>query len=185
LLDGKEKQTENTHIMLKLQDGKKYSEEGMTHQNISREQRAQRAFILRKQRMKKGYQTTKEKYRESLPPKKKAQTLEDDATAHQHQKYQESFPLEKKAKILEDDAVAHQKYQKTLPPKEKTRILEDNAPGSNLLNNNINKGRWTEEEHKIFMQEYEKYGNNCLLFAKVLSTQTPAQIKKHAECFFN
>jgi hypothetical protein len=28
------------------------------------------------------------------------------------------------------------------------------------------------------MQEYEKYGNNCI------STQTPAQIKKHAECVF-
>jgi hypothetical protein len=111
--------------------------------------------------------------------------LEDDATARQHQKYQESLPLKKKAQILGDDAVAHQKYQESLPLKEKTRILEDNAPASNLLNNNINKGRWTEEEHKIFMQEYEKYGNNCLLIAKNLSTRTPAQIKKHAECFFN
>ncbi len=34
------------------------------------------------------------------------------------------------------------------------------------------------------MQEYEKYGNNCMQIAKVLSTGTPAQIKKHAECFF-
>ncbi len=34
------------------------------------------------------------------------------------------------------------------------------------------------------MQEYEKYGNNCMQIAKVLSTQTPAQIKKHAECLF-
>ena len=25
---------------------------------------------------------------------------------------------------------------------------------ANLPNNNINKGKWTEEEHKIFMQEY-------------------------------
>ncbi len=41
-----------------------------------------------------------------------------------------------------------------------------------------------QEEHKMFMQEYEKYGNNCMQIAKVLSTQTPAQIKKHAECFF-
>jgi hypothetical protein len=31
------------------------------------------------------------------------------------------------------------------------------------------------------MQEYEKYGNNCMQIAKVLSTRTPAQIKKHAE----
>ncbi len=40
------------------------------------------------------------------------------------------------------------------------------------------------EEHKIFMEEYEKCGNNCTLSAKVLNTRTPAQIKKHAECFF-
>ncbi len=48
----------------------------------------------------------------------------------------------------------------------------------------MNKGRWTQDKHKIFMQEYEKYGNNCMQIAKVLSTRTPAQIKKHAECFF-
>ncbi len=50
--------------------------------------------------------------------------------------------------------------------------------------NNINKGRWIHDKHKIFMQEYEKYGNNCMQIAKVLSTPTPDQIKKHAECFF-
>ncbi len=33
-----------------------------------------------------------------------------------------------------------------------------NNKQANLLNNNINKGKWTDEEHKIFMQEYEKYG---------------------------
>ncbi len=59
-----------------------------------------------------------------------------------------------------------------------------NNEQANLPNNNIDKGRWTEEEHKIFMQKYEKYGNNCMLIAKVLSLQTPAQIEKHAECFF-
>ena len=57
------------------------------------------------------------------------------------------------------------------------------APVS-FLNNNMNKGRWTQDKHKIFMQEYEKYGNNCMQIAKVLSTLTPARIKKHAECFF-
>jgi hypothetical protein len=57
------------------------------------------------------------------------------------------------------------------------------APASFPINN-INKGRWTEEEHKIFMQEYEKYGDNCMQIAEVLSTRAPAQIKKHAECFF-
>ena len=45
-----------------------------------------------------------------------------------------------------------------------------NNEQANLLNNNINKGKSTEEEHKIFMQEYEKYGINCMQIAKVLST---------------
>ncbi len=57
------------------------------------------------------------------------------------------------------------------------------APAS-FQNNNMNKGRWMQDEHKIFMQEYEKHGNNCIQIARVLSTRTPAQIKKHAECFF-
>ncbi len=45
-----------------------------------------------------------------------------------------------------------------------------NNEQANLLNNNINKGKWTEEEHNIFIQEYEKYGINCMRIAKVLST---------------
>jgi hypothetical protein len=43
------------------------------------------------------------------------------------------------------------------------------APASFPINN-MNKRRWREEEHKIFMQEYEKYGNNCMQIAKVLIT---------------
>ncbi len=34
------------------------------------------------------------------------------------------------------------------------------------------------------MQEYEIFFYNCMQIARVLSTQTPAQIKKHAGCFF-
>ncbi len=60
----------------------------------------------------------------------------------------------------------------------------ENVASTSFPINNINQGRWTQDEHKIFMQEYEKYGNNCMQIARVLSTRTPAQIKKHAECFF-
>ncbi len=51
-------------------------------------------------------------------------------------------------------------------------------------NNNINKGRQTHDKPDLFMEEYEKYGNNCMQVAKVLSTRTPTRIKKHAEYFF-
>jgi hypothetical protein len=52
----------------------------------------------------------------------------------------------------------------------------NDAPTSFPINN-VNKGRWMQEEHKIFIQEYKKYGNNCMQIARVLSTRTPAQIK--------
>jgi hypothetical protein len=39
-----------------------------------------------------------------------------------------------------------------------------------FLNNNMKKGRWTEDKHKVFMQEWEDYGNKCMRIAKVLST---------------
>jgi hypothetical protein len=76
LLDGKEKQTENTHIMLRLRDGKKCKEEDMTDQDIAREQRAQRAFILQKQRTKKGKQAIE----------KKAKILEDQVNVQKNTK---------------------------------------------------------------------------------------------------
>jgi hypothetical protein len=50
-----------------------------------------------------------------------------------------------------------------------------NVPAS-FPTNNINKGRWTQEEHKIFMEKYKKYGNNCTQIARVLSTRTPDHI---------
>ncbi len=34
------------------------------------------------------------------------------------------------------------------------------------------------------MEEYEKYGKKCMQIATVVNTWTPAQIKKHSECFF-
>jgi hypothetical protein len=39
------------------------------------------------------------------------------------------------------------------------------------------------ETQDIYARIWE-YGNNCMQIARVLSTLTPAQIKKHAECFF-
>jgi hypothetical protein len=52
-----------------------------------------------------------------------------------------------------------------------------------LPNNSINKRRWMPEEHKIFMEEYEKYGNNCTLIAKVLNTRTPDKSKSTLNVF--
>jgi hypothetical protein len=42
------------------------------------------------------------------------------------------------------------------------------APVS-FLNKIMNKGRWTQDKHKIFMQEWEKYGNNSMQIQKFLA----------------
>ncbi len=52
-----------------------------------------------------------------------------------------------------------------------------NVTPTSLPDNNINKGRWTQNKHKIFMQEYEKYGNNCMLIEKVLTQNTRSNQK--------
>jgi hypothetical protein len=45
----------------------------------------------------------------------------------------------------------------------------ENDAQDSLPNNTINKGRLMEEEHTIFMEEYEMNGNNCMLIDKVLN----------------
>ncbi len=99
--------------MLRLQDGNKCNEEGMTDQDIATEWCAQRAFILQKQRMKKGKQAIE----------KKAKILEDQVNVQK--KYWESLSPEKKARILEDNATAHKQYRESLPFEKKGQILED------------------------------------------------------------
>jgi hypothetical protein len=46
----------------------------------------------------------------------------------------------------------------------------------------MNKEKWTQDEHRTFIKEWEKYGNNWIEIAKVLSTRTPVQKKKLAKC---
>ncbi len=88
---------------------------------------------------------------------------------------------------LKTNSAAVKRYRESLSPDRKAPSFEEPSPPigrvqsgfaasfivesgnnvqANLPNNNINKGRWTEEEHKIFMQEYEKYGNNYMQIKK-------------------
>jgi hypothetical protein len=47
-----------------------------------------------------------------------------------------------------------------------------------MAQHDINKGRWTKEENKIFMQEYEKYGKKCMQIAKRFSAlKHPLKLK--------
>ncbi len=97
-------------------------------------------------------------------------------TPTQIKKYAECFFRQN----LKTNSVAVKRYREPLSPDRKAQVLINDS----AAHQKQQQGRWTKGKHMIFMQEYEKYGNNCMQIAKVLSTQTPAQIKKHAECFF-
>ncbi len=49
----------------------------------------------------------------------------------------------------------------------------------------VNKGKWTQDKHKAFLTGWEKYGNNWNLVAKVVSTRTAIQTKKHVQNHFH
>jgi SHAQKYF class myb-like DNA-binding protein len=53
-----------------------------------------------------------------------------------------------------------------------------------LPTSKMNKGKWTQDTHKAFLTGWEKYGYNWNLVAKVVSTRTAMQIKKHAQSLF-
>jgi hypothetical protein len=42
---------------------------------------------------------------------------------------------------------------------------------------NINKGRWTQDKQKIFMQAYEKYGNNACKLQESSALEHPLKLK--------
>lgn len=60
------------------------------------------------------------------------------------------------------------------------------ADGDN--NNNINKeekvGRWTEQEHKVFLEGLERYGKQWKTIALMIGTRTVVQVRTHAQKYF-
>lgn len=46
---------------------------------------------------------------------------------------------------------------------------------------NSNLGRWTDEEHNIFVDSFEKYGKNWKKIATIVKTRTILQIRTHAQ----
>jgi hypothetical protein len=71
LQEGNENQSDKTHITLRLQDGKRCDKEGMSHQDVARQQCAQHYFILQKQKMKKGKWTATKNIGRTFLPRRK------------------------------------------------------------------------------------------------------------------
>ena len=46
-------------------------------------------------------------------------------------------------------------------------------------------GRWTKDEHKSFLEALKLYGKNWKKVEEHVGTRTGAQIRSHAQKFFN
>ncbi|CAI2383922.1 unnamed protein product [Moneuplotes crassus] len=46
-------------------------------------------------------------------------------------------------------------------------------------------GRWTQDEHKIFVDCLKKYGKDWVMLEKSIPTRTSTQIRSHAQKYFN
>mmetsp|Transcript_24330 Transcript_24330/g.43252 ORF Transcript_24330/g.43252 Transcript_24330/m.43252 type:complete len:121 (-) Transcript_24330:102-464(-) len=45
-------------------------------------------------------------------------------------------------------------------------------------------GRWTQEEHELFLEGLERYGKNWKAIERVVGTRTATQARSHAQKYF-
>jgi SHAQKYF class myb-like DNA-binding protein len=57
-----------------------------------------------------------------------------------------------------------------------------------MMSNNCNKeekvGRWSEQEHKVFLEGLERYGKQWKTIALMIGTRTVVQVRTHAQKYF-
>jgi len=65
-----------------------------------------------------------------------------------------------------------------------SQINETNDSENKQKDSNYNTGRWTEEEHKKFVEGILKYGNEWKKVQNVIKTRSSTQARSHAQKFF-
>ena len=75
------------------------------------------------------------------------------------------------------------------PNKISIQIIESQTNETNDSENkqkdsNYNTGRWTEEEHKKFIEGILEYGNEWKKVQKIIKTRSSTQARSHAQKFF-
>jgi len=63
-------------------------------------------------------------------------------------------------------------------------VTSDSASGITMQPQNFNIGRWTEHEHKKFLEAILMYGNEWKSVQKYISSRSSTQARSHAQKFF-
>jgi SHAQKYF class myb-like DNA-binding protein len=72
-----------------------------------------------------------------------------------------------------------------LKPKKKKGLLMTTASGGGSVGNHgENTGRWTAEEHRLFLQGLEQHGKGWKKIASLIKSRTVVQIRTHAQKYF-
>lgn len=64
------------------------------------------------------------------------------------------------------------------------RIRVEREIKTKARDNEIRMGRWSEKEHKLFLEAMERYGNSWNQVQAYVKTRTTLQIRSHAQKFY-
>ena len=70
------------------------------------------------------------------------------------------------------------------PNQNNSTSLSSQEEEINQKNEIFNNGRWTDEEHKKFLEGILEYGNEWKKVRKIIKTRTSTQARSHAQKFF-
>jgi len=91
----------------------------------------------------------------------------------------------KPAAIVEKDKASSE----ALPTPSRKRKFDQGGQQNALLpppvqSTELKTGRWTEEEHQLFLQGLEQYGKVWKMIATLVKSRTSAQVQSHAQKHF-
>jgi len=75
-------------------------------------------------------------------------------------------------------------YPTVTPQKKKTKFIKLQSKSHKLKKNQYNIGRWTEDEHRRFIEAILKYGNEWKSVQRHIKTRSSTQSRSHSQKFF-
>ena len=104
--------------------------------------------------------------------------------------FEEDIDFEKLKKVVSKSKLlfSYENKEKT----KKMNIINENIQTSSSSNEednnktieNFNNGRWSDEEHKKFLEGILEYGNEWKKVQKIIKTRSSTQARSHAQKFF-